>query len=363
MDTCVRAHGPRQGSCLLAPDARLLQPGGGIDLERLHAAGHPVIVWTVNDLPTMQALLRRGVDGIISDRPDLLAAGGARLRRQRRRHPGDLLDADGLIDPKRFDAQGHRGARNLRPENTLPAFEAALDHRMTTLELDTVLTADGVAVLSHDPDLVPAKCRHADGSPLTAPVSIATLTVAELQATLSATGSSRTARNRRTTPPARRKPSRSPTAPDSRTPTPSPPWARCSPSRRTRSDAGRTNPRPAPRPERPPCALQCGTQTDHTRRQPSLQPMATRSPGSSMKRARPDGADVQSFDLRAVRSVQERHPELRTAVLLEDDLPPPRMCRRSSSQTVNSPTGSQGFSQATKSTCVKSLGALLDAAS
>ncbi|WP_244221684.1 glycerophosphodiester phosphodiesterase family protein [Corallococcus exercitus] len=180
MDT-LRAHA-RGKAPVCSPDARLLQPGGGIDLERLHAAGHPVIVWTVNDLPTMQALLRRGVDGIISDRPDLLAQAVRDFDANGDGTPGDLLDADGLIDAKRFDAQGHRGARNLRPENTLPAFEAALDYRMTTLELDTVLTADGVPVLSHDPDLSPAKCRHADGSPLPSPVPIATLTVAKLQA-------------------------------------------------------------------------------------------------------------------------------------------------------------------------------------
>ena len=39
--------------------------------------------------------------------------------------PGDYLDADGLVDIKKFDAQGHRGGRGLRPENTLPAMEGA----------------------------------------------------------------------------------------------------------------------------------------------------------------------------------------------------------------------------------------------
>ena len=56
--------------------------------------------------------------------------------------PGDFLDADGLIDIKKFDAQGHRGARNLRPENTLPAMEVALDNLMSTLETDTGISAD-----------------------------------------------------------------------------------------------------------------------------------------------------------------------------------------------------------------------------
>ena len=65
--------------------------------------------------------------------------------------PGDYLDADGLIDPTRFDAQGHRGARDLRPENTLPAFEAALDNLVTTLELDVGVTRDGSTVLEPRP--------------------------------------------------------------------------------------------------------------------------------------------------------------------------------------------------------------------
>ena len=40
-----------------------------------------------------------------------------------------------------FDLQGHRGARGLKPENTLPSFEAALDVGVTTLETDLHLTA------------------------------------------------------------------------------------------------------------------------------------------------------------------------------------------------------------------------------
>ena len=60
--------------------------------------------------------------------------------------------------PKTFDAQGHRGARGLKPENTLPAFEAALDLGVDTLEMDLHLTRDGVVVVWHDPVLDPAKC-------------------------------------------------------------------------------------------------------------------------------------------------------------------------------------------------------------
>lgn len=57
-----------------------------------------------------------------------------------------------------FDLQGHRGARGLKPENTLPAFETALDLGVTTLEMDLHLTADGVVVVWHDPVIDAAKC-------------------------------------------------------------------------------------------------------------------------------------------------------------------------------------------------------------
>ena len=54
-----------------------------------------------------------------------------------------------------FDLQGHRGARGLAPENTLPAFAAALSLGVSTLELDTAITKDGVVVVSHDARLNP----------------------------------------------------------------------------------------------------------------------------------------------------------------------------------------------------------------
>jgi glycerophosphoryl diester phosphodiesterase len=116
----------------------------------LQGAGYQVVTWTVNDPERMQELLTLGVNGIISDRPDLLVAAVAAFDANADGVPGDLLDADGLIDPLRFDAQAHRGGRNLRPENTLPAMEAGLDSLVTTLETDCGLTADNVPVLYHD---------------------------------------------------------------------------------------------------------------------------------------------------------------------------------------------------------------------
>jgi glycerophosphoryl diester phosphodiesterase len=65
-----------------------------------------------------------------------------------------------------FDIQGHRGARGLRPENTLAGFTHALDLGVTTLELDCGLTRDGIVVISHDRRLNPAITRTQDGCSL-----------------------------------------------------------------------------------------------------------------------------------------------------------------------------------------------------
>jgi glycerophosphoryl diester phosphodiesterase len=105
-----------------------------------HQYGIKVIPWTVDDVPTMAKLIDDGVDGIITDYPD-------RLR--------GLLAQRGYRLPKAyaspFDIQAHRGGRAIRPENTLPAFAHALENpAISTLELDTGVTADGQLVVLHD---------------------------------------------------------------------------------------------------------------------------------------------------------------------------------------------------------------------
>ena len=55
--------------------------------------------------------------------------------------------------------EGHRGARGLLPENTLPAFARALALGVDVLELDVGLTRDGIVVVSHDPMLNPDLTR------------------------------------------------------------------------------------------------------------------------------------------------------------------------------------------------------------
>jgi glycerophosphoryl diester phosphodiesterase len=70
------------------------------------------------------------------------------------------------ISPAGFDVQGHRGARGLAPENAIPAFRRALELGVTTLELDTVVSADSQVVVSHDPVMSAVFCAHPDGRPV-----------------------------------------------------------------------------------------------------------------------------------------------------------------------------------------------------
>lgn len=80
-----------------------------------------------------------------------------------------------------FDLQGHRGARGLAPENTLPAFARALSLGVTTLELDVGVTKDGAVVIAHDRRLNPDIARGPDGY-VTAPAPpLRSLTLDELR--------------------------------------------------------------------------------------------------------------------------------------------------------------------------------------
>lgn len=63
-----------------------------------------------------------------------------------------------------LDIQGHRGARGLMPENTIPAFKKALDLRVTTLELDLSVTGDGHLIVSHEPWISAEICQDKSGN-------------------------------------------------------------------------------------------------------------------------------------------------------------------------------------------------------
>ena len=93
-----------------------------------------------------------------------------------------LASFSAMTQPPAFDLQGHRGARGLMPENTLPGFQKALDLGVDTLECDLGITRDGVVVVHHDLWLNPDTTRGPDGQWLAARgPAIAELTYAELQ--------------------------------------------------------------------------------------------------------------------------------------------------------------------------------------
>lgn len=60
--------------------------------------------------------------------------------------------------------QGHRGARGLMPENSIPAFILVLDSGVTTIELDLAITKDRQIVVSHEPWMSAAICMNPDGN-------------------------------------------------------------------------------------------------------------------------------------------------------------------------------------------------------
>jgi glycerophosphoryl diester phosphodiesterase len=192
---------------VVSPDANLLEdgdpsnddsfrlnppPGSGLraassdimNVPSLHAAGFKVVPYTVDSPAAMTKLLKLGVDGLISDRPDLLHQALAAFDANGDGTPGDYLNADGTVNSAKFDAQAHRGGRDLRPENTLPSMEVGLDNLVNTLETDNGITKDGIPVLSHDPHVQVGKCRRSDGTPYTSvhdEVLIKDLTLHELQ--------------------------------------------------------------------------------------------------------------------------------------------------------------------------------------
>ena len=70
--------------------------------------------------------------------------------------------------PKRtfqdIDLQGHRGARGLWPENTIPGFLNVLDLGVNTLEMDLAVSADGQLIVSHEPYFSAEICLDRNGN-------------------------------------------------------------------------------------------------------------------------------------------------------------------------------------------------------
>jgi glycerophosphoryl diester phosphodiesterase len=154
--TAAKTHAQAHGALtpILSPvDASLLATNPKVDIPALQAMGVKVIPWTTNDPALMRKVIALHPDGLISDRPDLLQQTLAEARK-----------TDPAIPP-RFDVEGHRGGRGLRPENTLPAFEAGMDNLIDTIETDTGVTKDRQSIIWHDQFLNPNSCRRLDGKP------------------------------------------------------------------------------------------------------------------------------------------------------------------------------------------------------
>lgn len=69
--------------------------------------------------------------------------------------PSTTVQASSVFSAERIPGDSafiaaHRGDRDAAPENTIPAFEAALQGAVTFVEVDIQLTRDGVPVLMHD---------------------------------------------------------------------------------------------------------------------------------------------------------------------------------------------------------------------
>ncbi len=62
-----------------------------------------------------------------------------------------------------IDLQGHRGARGLLPENSIPSILKALDLNVETVEVDVVITRGGEVLVSHEPWMSSVICRTPDG--------------------------------------------------------------------------------------------------------------------------------------------------------------------------------------------------------
>jgi glycerophosphoryl diester phosphodiesterase len=68
------------------------------------------------------------------------------------------------LQAKQIDIQGHRGARGILPENSIPGFLAALDSGATTIEIDVVVSKDGLIVVSHEPYMNHDICLDREGN-------------------------------------------------------------------------------------------------------------------------------------------------------------------------------------------------------
>lgn len=76
----------------------------------------------------------------------------------------DIGKSNQLIMPDDFSWQGHRGARGLLPENTIPSFLKAQELDVHTVELDVVVSKDKQLVVSHEEWMRSDICTKPNGN-------------------------------------------------------------------------------------------------------------------------------------------------------------------------------------------------------
>ena len=86
-----------------------------------------------------------------------------------------------VLKSNAIEVHGHRGARAAFPENTMPAFEHAIEAGADYMEIDIVVTKDGHLVVHHDLTVNKDNCLHANGDDITEQLPIYTLTLAEVK--------------------------------------------------------------------------------------------------------------------------------------------------------------------------------------
>ena len=93
----------------------------------------------------------------------------------------DVMKYNGIPGSNRIQIYAHRAGRGLMPEQTLPAYAAALRLGVDYVDMDIGLTKDGVLVITHDLTLNPDLTRDQNGRWITDRIPIKSLTLQELQ--------------------------------------------------------------------------------------------------------------------------------------------------------------------------------------
>ncbi len=98
----------------------------------------------------------RSVSSVVRGRTNERASSRRRAVQDVDQRPQDDQPGNRALAPVRwdgvqaFEVQGHRGARGLRPENTLAGIACALEVGVASIECDVALSVDDAVVLTHD---------------------------------------------------------------------------------------------------------------------------------------------------------------------------------------------------------------------